>query len=668
MSAINPNITVQPTKGSAGPYVTSDAPEGKSAGRGREIASKAAKWCQAHPYEVAPGASLAALTALSWYEHLNHPGVGVIGIIGAGAAGAGWYAESAAKNERTKAAVGAAGLAVALADVSVNIAVGPSALGMIATAITAVGTYAYYVPWLARYRREHEAAGNGKAAATASPAPLAADAAPAGSSELPAPTFDWQPTAATPQAGSAEQAAIHRGLAALDAPPLAVLDYTEDTDGWSAIAVLPAGKNISPQAMMGRRAQLASNMGLTGRLRLSQGPASNQLRIRVELHDPLGESIPWPGPSISSVKQLMTLGLYSGDEPILLDLMKDHILVAGATDNGKSGVLNLIGANLAAASDAVTLGVDMKPGALELGPWRDTMLMLADGPEKAKQVMARVKQEMHDRGNYLASLRGPGGVPVRKWIPGDPDAEDPELWGHGPFWYLMIDELAELIRQAPEVATELITLNQVARAMGIRIIGATQSPSEKAFGGKGTDARQQYGTRIGLGVNEPVAVKLILGEGAYGNGWRLDDLDKPGKLMISSSMHRFPREGRAYWISDLQIVETASKYARTATDEDEDEPTLPGGGRPRLLKSVPCFPDGSQVPANRVPLWQALDRSGAKGATINDLLGANLPGINSRTAVSDPLQLWKARGWVIEVGTGPDRSKIFAVARHVKAA
>jgi S-DNA-T family DNA segregation ATPase FtsK/SpoIIIE len=257
---------------------------------------------------------------------------------------------------------------------------------------------------------------------------------------------------------------------------------------------------------------------------------------------------------------------------------------------------------------------------------------------------------------------------VRKWIPGDPDAEDPELWGHGPFWYLIIDELAELIRQAPEVANELITLNQVARAMGIRIIGATQSPSEKAFGGKGTDARQQYGTRIGLGVNEPVTVKLILGDGAYGAGWRLDDLDKPGKLMISSSMHRFPREGRAYWISDLQIVETATKYARTQDDEDGDEPTPPGGGRPRLLKSVPCFPDGSQVPENRVPLWQALDRSGAKGATINDLLAANLPGINSRTAVSDPLQLWKARGWVVEVGTGPDRSKIFAVARHVKAA
>jgi S-DNA-T family DNA segregation ATPase FtsK/SpoIIIE len=133
-------------------------------------------------------------------------------------------------------------------------------------------------------------------------------------------------------------------------------------------------------------------------------------------------------------------------------------------------------------------------------------------------------------------------------------------------------------------------------------------------------------------------------------------------------MHRFPREGRAYWISDLQIVETATKYARTQDDEDGDEPAPPGGGRPRLLKSVPCFPDGSQVPENRVPLWQALDRSGAKGATINDLLAANLPGINSRTAVSDPLQLWKARGWVVEVGTGPDRSKIFAVARHVKAA
>jgi len=199
--------------------------------------------------------------------------------------------------------------------------------------------------------------------------------------------------------------------------------------------------------------------------------------------------------------------------------------------------------------------------------------------------------------------------------------------------------------------------------MGIRIIAATQSPSEKAFGGKGTDARQQYSTRIGLGVSESITVNLILGPGAYGNGWTLDDLDKPGKLMISNSMHKVPREGRGYWASDAQILATTRAHAKT-----KQAPTPPDGPGGRFLKSVPTYPDGTRIPDNRVGLWQAIDRRGAAGVTINGLIADGIDGLNTRTAISDPIQTWRARGWVVEVGQADDRSKLFAVARHVKAA
>jgi S-DNA-T family DNA segregation ATPase FtsK/SpoIIIE len=86
------------------------------------------------------------------------------------------------------------------------------------------------------------------------------------------------------------------------------------------------------------------------------------------------------------------------------------------------------------------------------------------------------------------------------------------------------------------------------------------------------------------------------------------------------------------------------------------------------MKSVPTFPDGTNVPDNRVQLWQAIERRGKEGVTINGLLGDGLDGLNTRTAISDPIRTWVARGYLAEAGTAEDRSKLYAVARKKKAA
>lgn len=632
-------------------HVTSGLLPANTPAQGPSTIARICAKCTELRHELTPATANISLTGLAWIEHFQSVSSGITAVYGLGLLASGAVLTHGLKEKHHIAAAVGATASAGLIEIGVNAATGPSVAGIITTAITTIGSYALYTPWLIRHRRANANAGSRPAATpgTASPA-------------LAAPEFLPTPAAAT---GSPEETILHQGLAALGVLPLAIEGFTSDANGWAALVTLPPGKQTSPAAVKAQRAQLANNMGLAGRLRLTPGPTSNQLLVKVDLHDVLAEAIPWPGPSINTVKQPMKLGVFEDGEPILLDLMKDHILIGGATDSGKSGVENVILGNLAACPDAVVLGIDMKPGALELGPWEDTMLMLADSADAAVAVFDRVKGEMRARGKHLATLKGPDGAPVRKWVPGDPNApEGSDAWGHGPAWFLVIDELAELMRQAPDLIGELLTLNQVARAMGIRIIAATQSPSAKAFGGAGTDARQQYGTRIGLGVNEPVTVNLILGPGAYGAGWTLDDLDKPGKLMISNGMHKQPREGRNYWISDAQIVTTARMYPKAKPQE----PPTGGGPRGRYLKSVPCFPDGTQIPANRLPLWQAIDRAGAQGTTILNLLGENLDGLNTRTAISDPIQTWKARGWIAEIGTAPDRSKIFANTRHVKAA
>jgi S-DNA-T family DNA segregation ATPase FtsK/SpoIIIE len=608
--------------------------------------------CVRYRYELAPAAGSALVTTLAWTEYAGGTGWETGLSYGAATTVCGALAGFALKHKHQHLAAGGAGLALTLADVGVNAMAGPTPPGLIATAIATIASYVVYSPWLTARRHERLA--------------LHVQAAKAGT--LPE-GMGLALAAPGMTGGTVEETAIYRGLAALGATPLSIDSFQANAHGWVALVTLPPGKATSPAVVVAKQQQLRANLGLPGRLTLAQGPQGNQLIIRMQTNDPLADLIPWPGPSITSVKQAMTIGHFADGSPILLDVMDDHILIAGATDKGKSGVENVIIANLAGCSDADILGIDMKPGALELGPWQDVMTVLADGAKGAEAVADYVVREMELRGEHLSTLRGPDGEPVRKWIPGNPEAEpgSPE-WGHGKAWILVIDELAELVRQTPKVVDKLITLNQVARAMGIRIIAATQSPSERAFGGKGTDARQQYGTRIGLGVNETVTVNLILGAGALGAGWRLDQLDAPGKLMISSRRYTKPGEARAFWINDAQIVTTGRLNTRDSAGPDLTPTPPEGGTKPRLLKSVPCFPDGTEIPPNRQGLWRALDQRGAQGATILELLGEVAgSGLNQRTSISDPIQAWKARGWVVDNGRR-DASKVFVLTHHAKAA
>ena len=334
--------------------------------------------------------------------------------------------------------------------------------------------------------------------------------------------------------------------------------------------------------------------------------------------DPLASTIAWPGPSSTSCVEPALLGLDAFGQPVHVPLLYNHVLIGGATDNGKSGIQNVLIAYAVACEDAEVLLVDLKPGAVELGPWRSCALGLADTPSRAMQLLKMVWAEVERRGEYLRELGEKLGKPVKKWIPGE----------HGPAWFVFIDELAELVRRVPAAAKLVESLLQVARFAGITLVCATQSPSNKVFGGS-TDGRQQYQVRIGLGAKESTTANLIFGPGAYGDGWTLDELDAPGKFLRWDREHQVPVEARAFWMSEDEIGATTHRYALESTGEgrehpehepepDDDPPPPPppppgpGGGRP-MLRAVPVFPDGTEVPDNRTELWQAIEKAGPRG-------------------------------------------------------
>lgn len=639
------------------PHLTSPSAEDVPAGtRVRQALGTLCSLCGRLRYELVPAAASFGMTCLGWLHHAVGVGLEAWGGYGLGIAATGALTYGGLKFKNKAAASLGVASTGALINTTVGAMAGPSIPSLIAGGVVTIASYGVYVPWLIKTRHERISL-QIKAAKTA---PL-----PDG--------MGVNVTQPGVTGDSVEETALRRALVALGVPAQDVSRILFTDTGWTAAVTLPPGKNTSAEAVIAKQTQLEANLDLPGKLRLAVGAQANQLIVRMQTNDPLADTVAWPGPAITSVEQSLPIGIYPDGTPILVDLVAGHVLIAGGTDMGKSGVINCVIGNLAACADAEVLGIDMKPGALELGPWRRNMLALADDADGARQVLTMVKAEMIRRGRYLSTLRGPNGEPVRKWTS-----------EHGPYWILVVDELAELLRQAPDVASELVTINQVARAMGIRVIAATQSPSEQAFGGKGTDARQQYSTRIGLPVFETEPINMIFGRGAYGRGWRLDWLDLPGKVMVSSRRYEKPREGRCFYVTDGDIVVVSREHARydeTANaeparphprPEDDPEPPTPpqGGGGPRggrpVLRAVPTFPDGSRIPDNRLPLWQALEKAGPEGLTKPEAVRRGI--CNHHTSIGPWLSQWVGQGWLQETDKR-DRAVVYVLtaAAHTPA-
>ncbi|MGW7090052.1 FtsK/SpoIIIE domain-containing protein [Streptomyces sp. NPDC054871] len=597
--------------------------------------------CARRRYELAPAAASAGLTGLSWLHHLDGVSLPEHFAYGSATAAAALLAGGGLKYKHKGIATAGAGGAVVMADAWIGAGLGPSVPSLIAGALVTGGAYVPYMRWLVKSRQDRLA--------------LQVKAAKAG---VTAQGLGDNILAPGVTGSTAEETALLRALVAMLSVPavdVTSLDYTPF--GWRAVVELPAGRSTSPQKVIARKDQLATNLGLGGKLRLAKGDKDNELVVSLYESDPLASPISWPGPSTKTCLEPAVLGVDAFGEPVLAPLLYNHTLIGGATDNGKSGIQSVLIAYAVACEDAEALLIDMKPGAVEFGPWRDSALALADTPSRAMQLLKGVWAEVERRGKLLSELG------EKKWIPGK----------HGPAWFVFIDELAELVRRVPQASKLIESLLQVARFVGVTLVCATQSPSNRVFGGS-TDGRQQYQLRIGLGAKESTTSNLIFGPGAYGDGWCLDELDAPGKFLRWDREHQVPVEARAFWMTEEDVAATNHRYAPADESdarehpehapEPEGDPTPPkpptppsggpGGGRPvprPMLRAVPTFPDGTEISDERhLALWRSVEQAGARGITVDDLVALGLPQFAARTSVNGPLSQWRKKGWIEEAG------------------
>lgn len=194
------------------------------------------------------------------------------------------------------------------------------------------------------------------------------------------------------------------------------------------------------------------------------------------------------------------LGVDIAGSPVVRDLVEaPHVLVAGTTGSGKSICLHALLLSLLAHQSLNKLKLLLiDPKRVEFTAYQSVPHLLApiitDGVEAGRWLKNLVR-EMESREKLLASGN------VREWRDLG-DMAPPRI-------VIVIEELADLLAQTPDVEDLLVRLAQKSRAAGMHLVLATQRPDAATFSGL---LRSNVPSRIALTVQKAADSRIILDE------------------------------------------------------------------------------------------------------------------------------------------------------------
>jgi len=264
----------------------------------------------------------------------------------------------------------------------------------------------------------------------------------------------------------------------------------------------------------------------------------------------------------SKGKLPLALGKDVNGMPVVADLTAmPHLLVAGATGSGKSvGLNSMICSILYKATPADVRFLMVDPKRLELSVYEGIPHLLSPVVTDAKEAAARLrwivgKMDERYRALQLKQVRNIEGY--NKAVPAEEKL---------PYWVVVVDELADLMMvSAGEVQTSLVRLAQIARAVGIHLIIATQRPSVDVVTGL---IKANFPTRIAFQVASKVDSRTVLdGNGAEQLLGRGDMIYVPPGANKQLRVH-------GAWVSDEE-VKAVCEFLRTQGTAVYEEVVLP---------------------------------------------------------------------------------------------
>jgi S-DNA-T family DNA segregation ATPase FtsK/SpoIIIE len=339
-----------------------------------------------------------------------------------------------------------------------------------------------------------------------------------------------------------------------------------------------------------------------------------------------------------------------------------HLLIAGSTGAGKSVAINAMIMSILYKStpDQVRL-ILVDPKRLELGNYEGVPHLftpIITEPKLAANALRNAVREMERRLKLLAAK---GVRNIDQYNKLFDESETPSLFGDNaderpiPYIVIIIDELADLMMlDAGNVEESVTRLAQMARAVGIHLVLATQRPSVDVITGL---IKANFPARISFRVATKVDSRTILdANGAEALLGRGDMLYLPSG---SARVHRL----HAPFVTEKEIAavvefwrsqgtaEYEEKFLQAPKEDREDGPTG-SGGDDEEAEHDPLFEDGVRLvlefgKASTSLLQRRLRIGYGRAAHLIDLMERD--GIVGAADGPKPREVLKRPDWITEV-------------------
>jgi DNA segregation ATPase FtsK/SpoIIIE, S-DNA-T family len=274
----------------------------------------------------------------------------------------------------------------------------------------------------------------------------------------------------------------------------------------------------------------------------------------------------------------LLLGKMVNGDDVWADLTKmPHLIIAGATGSGKSVCINTIVMSIVmnARPDEIKL-VMVDPKKVELTAYSHLPHMLAPVITESAGACAALGWLVKEMERRYEILRQLGIRNILAFNGRKPNQEletslDLDIPEKMPYIVVIIDELADLMMvSSSDIETPIARIAQMARAVGIHMILATQRPSREVITGL---IKANFPCRIAFKVSSRVNSQIIIddngAETLLGNGDML--FLPPGTSTLSRAQGAFIRDDDINQVIHFCCTQAPTHYLITSFDSYRPE-------------------------------------------------------------------------------------------------